>query len=171
LWPAALALGVAVVALAPLAFEPPWPYRTAPIGRPAVLATPARGGAPIRGVVVLYPDSTSAVADEMVWQAEDGFGFSLPDGYAIVPGRGDRAAEAPPVDALWLVLAAGSVHRLPLPLTAETRGAVAGDLRAMHVAEVVVLPGAPDGAAVRSALASALGRPGTADDGATVWRL
>lgn len=165
----AVAAGVAVVALVPLAFVPPWPYRTTPIRQPALLASGA--GTAFRGIVVLYPDATSAVADEMAWQAEDGFAFSLPDGYAIVPGRGDRAVEAPRVDALWLVLAAGSVHRLRLPLTAETRGAVRADLRAVGARGLVVLPGAPGGATVRRALASALGRSGTAVDGATVWWL
>lgn len=164
------AAGVAVVALAPLAVLPRWPYPVAPIRQPAMLAGIARSAAGRQPTLVVYPDASSAAADEMAWQAEDGFDFRLPDGYAIVPGPGGRAVEAPPTNALWLVLAAASVHRLHVPLSLTTRAALRQDLRAADAAAVLLLPDAPDGAALRRALTSAIGPP-HALAGGWIWRL
>lgn len=167
---AVAAVGVAVVALAPLLVLPRWPYPVSPVRQPALVASLAQSAGSRRPVLVVYPDAASAVADEMLWQAEDGFAYSLPDGYAIVPGPGGRAVEAPRTDALWLVLAAASVHRLQLPLSATTQTAVRRDLDAVHAAAVVLLPGAPERRALRRALTTVLGPPRRRADG-WVWRL
>jgi hypothetical protein len=175
---AVVAVVVAAVALVPLGLLPRWPYPTVPITQPALLAMVARSGggegqrsgAAGGSVLVVYPDNAAAAANEMVWQAQDGFAFRLPDGYAIVPGAAGRSTEAPPTNALWLVLAAASVHRLALPLDATTRRAVRHDLREVHAAAVVVLPGASGGAALRRALSAALGPPHHRAGG-WVWRL
>jgi hypothetical protein len=172
----ALSLAVCAFALLPFAALDRWPYAVAVIRRPAAFAhpTPAdtagdgRGTAP---VVAIYPDTSAWVADEMAWQAQDGFSFSLPDGYAIVPGAGLHAVESPPLDALWLVFAAGSVHGLRLPLTPSTRGAVLGALSALGVDDVVVLGGAEGSQAVRRALHEVLGAPAAAEGGAARWRI
>ena len=166
----AAAAAVAVVAVAPLAVLPRWPYPVTRVHQPPVLAAAARSAVGRGPVVVVYPDTSSAVSDEMVWQAEDGFAFRLADGYAIVPGPGGRAVEAPPTNALWLVLAAASVHRLALPLSASTRAAVRQDLRAVHASAVVLLPGAANGAALRRALTAVLGTPAHRATG-WVWPL
>jgi hypothetical protein len=169
----ALSLAVAAFALVPFVAVPHWPYEVTPIDRPAALARPRLGGAGGGGgvpVVAIYPDASKWVADEMVWQAQDDFSFSLPDGYAIVPGRGLHAVESPPLDALWLVFAAGSVGRLRVPLTRTTRGAVLGDLRALGVDDVVVVPGAEGSPSVERALREVLGRPAREQGGAARWR-
>lgn len=154
-----VAVIAALGALAPLAVLPRWPYPVAPTRQPAALGATASSAARSDPTLVLFPDTSSAVAHEMVWQAEDGFAFRLADGYAIVPGPGGRAVEAPPTNALWLVLAAASVHRLALPLSATTRAGLRQDLRAVHAAAVVLLPGTPEGPALRRALTAALGPP------------
>ena len=107
----------------------------------------------------------------MIWQAEDGFSFTLPDGYAIVPDPGGHAVESPPTDALWLVFAAGSLHRLRLPLATTTRVALLGNLHVLGVDALVVLPGAPGSGAVRSALKEVLGAPAREPGGAALWTL
>ncbi len=171
----ALSLAVGAFALVPFVALPHWPYTVTPISRPAAFASPRTGG--VEGgvgavpVVAIYPDTSNWVADEMLWQAQDGFSFSLPDGYAIVPGRGLRAVESPSPDALWLVFAAGSVGRLHVPLTRATRRAVLADLRALGVDDVVVLPGAEGSRAERQALREVLGPPARAQGGAVRWRL
>jgi hypothetical protein len=122
-------------------------------------------------VVAIYPNTSSWVSKEMIWQAEGGFSFTLPDGYAIVPGAGGHAVESPPTDALWLVFAAGSVQRLRLPLARTTRVALVSDLHALGVDDVVALPGAPGSKAVRRALGEVLGRPLRVLGGAVVWHV
>lgn len=168
----ALALAVGAFALVPLAVAPHWPYAVTAVRRPSVLGAsvlhPPPGSAP--PVLVVYPDSPGAVATEMVWQAEGDFSFSLPNGYAIVPGRHGHAVEAPKGDAVWLVFAAATLHRLPLPLSTTTILAIGADLRVMHVRDVVVLPDDTGSAAVRRALTSVVGRP-LHVDGAAVFTL
>ncbi|HVC14279.1 MAG TPA: hypothetical protein VND62_05405 [Acidimicrobiales bacterium] len=170
-----LAVSVAAFALVPVVVVPRWPYavtsaRTATL--PAVDRASAdshrSGSAP---VVAVYPDTSNSVSEQMVRQASDGFSFTLPDGYAIVPGRNRRAVESPPIDALWLVFAAAGVHRLRLPLTATTRAAVRADLRTLGVDEVVVLPGMAGSARVRRALRETLGAPVPAAGGTARWSL
>jgi hypothetical protein len=170
--PVALALAVGAFALVPLATAPHWPYAVTAVRRPAVLDSsllhpPPGAPAP---VLVVYPDSSGAVATEMVWQAESGFTFSLPDGYAIVPGRHGHAVEAPEDDAVWLVFAAATLHRLRLPLSTSTIRAMRADLRAMHARAVVVLPGDTGSAAMWRALSSVFGAP-SHPDGVAVFAL
>jgi len=171
----ALAVSVGAFALVPFAALPRWPYAVAASPRPAAFAEPLPAGPGAGGrpapVVAIYPDTSSWVSEEMTRQAEDGFSFTLPDGYAIVPGPGGHAVESPPTDALWLVFAAGIVQRLHLPLARTTRIALVGDLHALGIDDVVVLPGAPGSEAVRHALGETLGRPLRAPDGAAVWHV
>ncbi|MGH8981175.1 MAG: hypothetical protein ACRDWE_09180, partial [Acidimicrobiales bacterium] len=164
-----LALAVAALALVPLGVEPRWPYATTTVHRLPVLETPAPARQSTPPVVAVYPSSPDATAREMVAQARGGFDFSLPNGYAIVPGPADRAVESPADDALWLVFAAGSLHRLTLPLSATTRHAVRSDLRTMGVRRVLVLPRSADAGTVRRALDSVLGRPAHTRGGAALW--
>lgn len=167
----AAAGAVAALALVPLGLLAPWPYPTARLHRPPVVASLGSAGTrTARGVVVVYPDASSDVSDLMVWQAQAGFPYRLPDGYAIVPGPGGRAVEAPPSNAVWLVLAASALQRLHLPLSASARHALGRDLAAMHAGEVVVLPGRRGSSLARRALSAALGPPRTLG-GAAVWRL
>jgi hypothetical protein len=170
-----LAVSVGAFALVPLATLPQWPYAVAASPRPAAFvrplpADPVADGRPTP-VVAIYPDTSSWVSKEMIWQAEDGFSFTLPDGYAIVPGPDGQAVESPPTNALWLVFAAGSLQRLHLPLARTTRVALVGDLHVLGIDDVVVLPDAPGSEAVRRALGETLGRPLRAPDGAAVWHV
>jgi hypothetical protein len=172
-WTARSVLGglVAGVALLPLLFVPPWPYATTPVRpEPALLdrlpASTSPAGLP---VVAVYPDSPQAGSAEMVWQASGGFEYRLAGGYAIVPGPGDRATESPRLDALWLVFAAASLHRLHLPLSPVARRGVRASLRTGHVHEVVVLAGAAGSGAARRALVSVLGPPTRQVGGAVQW--
>jgi hypothetical protein len=173
----AVSLAVGAFAIVPFVALPRWPYAVSVIHRPAAFARPAfgaaggGGGAEGAPVVAIYPDTPSWVADEMVWQAQDDFSFSIPDGYAIVPGPGLRAVESPPLDALWLVFAAGSVHRLILPLSRTARGAVLADLRTLGIDDVVVLPGGEGSRAMRQALREVLGPPAREEGGAVCWRV
>ena len=162
--PAVAALAAAV-ALVPLALVPSWPYATTTLRQPPALAS-GLTGAPRLAV---YPDGPGAAAQEMVWQAQDGFAFSLADGYAIVPGPGGRAVEQPRTDALWLVFAAGSVHRLRLPLTGQTVRSVRAAVRHDGIDDVIVLPGAAGSAVVRTAMASVFGPPARVGGGAAMW--
>ncbi len=176
----ALSAGIAAIALVPFVSLPFWPYAVTTVHRPAALLppplppTPKRP--PVRGaarvpVLAVYPDSSGRVSQEMVQQARAGFTFALPDGYAIVPGPGRRAVESPPDDALWLVFAAASVHELHLPLSRTTRAAVVGDLHALDVDEVVVLPGAEGSSVVRRAMREVLRENGREHRGAVFWNV
>ena len=171
----ALSLAVCAFALVPFAALGRRPYAVTAVRRPAVEhlapAVAQDRGARTAPLVAIYPATPAWAADEMVWQAEDGFSFSLADGYAIVPGAGSHAVESPPLDALWLVFAAGSLHELRLPLTRATRAAVLADLRALGVDDVVVLGGAGGSRAVRRALREVLGPPAGEKGGAVRWRI
>ncbi len=175
--PVALALAVGAFALVPFATASRWPYTVASVSRPGAFAAAAPGdpavGRPSKPpVVAIYPDSSSSVAEQMVWQGGGGGPFPPPPGYPILPRPGGHPAEAPRTDALWLVFAAASVHRLTLPLTHTTRVAVRADLRALGVDEVVVISEATDAALARGALREVLGRgPDDVAGGAAVWRV
>ncbi|MGH9920850.1 MAG: hypothetical protein ACRD6W_18520 [Nitrososphaerales archaeon] len=171
-----LSAAIGAFALVPFAALGRWPYTVTAVRRPAAFAQPTigeqltNGGARVP-TLAIFPDSPAWTSDEMVWQAQDGFSFSLADGYAIVPGVDQRAVESPRADALWLVLAAGSLHRLHLPLSGTTRAAVLGDLRDLGVDEVVVVPGAEGSSAVRGAMREVLRAPGREQGGAVQWRV
>ena len=171
----ALSLAVCAFALVPFAALGRWPYAVSAVRRAAVAqpmpAVALGGGERTAPVVAIYPAAPAWAADEMVWQAEVDFSFSLAGGYAIVPGAGSHAVESPPLDALWLVFAAGSLHELRLPLTRGARAAVLGDLRALGVDDVVVLGGAEGSQSVRRALDEVLGPPAGGKGGAARWRI
>ncbi len=178
----ALSLAVGAFALVPFSGPPRWLYPVTGLRRPPAIldftsasladrpaaAGPAGGAVPD---VAIYPDTSGWIAQEMVWQAQLGFSFTLADGYAIVPGPRLHAVESPPTDALWLIFAAASLHRLHLPLARTTRGAVRSNLRGLGIHDVVVLPGAPGSREVRQALREVLGPPTMATDGAVRWRV
>ena len=173
-----LAGAVGACAIAPFVGVPPWPYAVTAVPHAALFAGSASSLSGVHGPekravpdVAIFPDAPAWTADEMVFQAEDGFSFVLPDGYAIVPEHGGRAGEAPPVDALWLVFAAATLHRLHLPLTPTTRRAVRGDLQALGVDDVVVLPGAAGSRVARKAIGEVLGPPEPEPGGADLWRV
>jgi hypothetical protein len=176
-------VAVAAVALVPLVFEPSWPYPAEPLALPAVLRAGAgsaggpAGTAPdhspsagrLTGLVEVFPTTPQAVSGEMVAQAEEGFGYELGTGYAIVPGPRGHGTQQPPLTAVTLVFAAASLDRLTLPLPGSTRAAFEETVVAERFREIVVLPHATGSATVDDAMSEMYGHPSWSTGGAQVW--
>lgn len=74
---------------------PAWPMATSPIGVPALFTTASRT-IPSGGVVLTYPFPVAPEDQAMLWQAVDGYRFSLLGGYALVPSAGGTVSPWPP---------------------------------------------------------------------------
>lgn len=88
--------GLAVSGVGALALLlPAWPLATTPTGVPALFATASRA-IPTGGVVLTYPFPVAPEDQAMLWQAVDGYRFSLLGGYALVPNAGGTVSPWPP---------------------------------------------------------------------------
>jgi dolichyl-phosphate beta-glucosyltransferase len=104
----------------------------------------------------------------MSWQAESGYRFRMPEGYALHPGPGDEVAFGPPRSATSGVLEGIELGEgVPAP-TGELRASIAGDLARWHVRTVVVGPMPHEDQAVAT-LAWVVGRPPEQMGGVWVW--
>ena len=107
--------------------------------------------------------------DAMVWQADSGFRFRLPWGYAITAGPHGRRISAVPdgaLGALWQQAEAGA---LP-PVTVSVKVAVRADLCGWGARAVIVGP-TPNRSLVVAATSLVLGRGPNWRGGAAFWQL
>jgi hypothetical protein len=150
-------------------FLPPLPFPTRAAVTPAYFTSspsPIRPGSTLLVVPFSHDfDSTAA----MLWQAQAGMSFSMPEGYVINRGPSGVAEQGPPPSATSATLAgiaAGSVS--PAAVTEATRAAMLGELRSWHVAGVVLGPmaGRP---AMLQFLTALLGPPSGGGGGVTAW--
>ena len=179
-WVAAtVALGVAAVALVPVAFQYDLPFAVRPVGVPLWFTT-AGTRLPGSAVVVTYPFPSSGLQAPMTWQAVGGLRFSMVGGGGIVP----TPPAHPPASERTETRAAADLDVLSYSLAPLPTGTPAQLLR-LHralrewgVTDVVVpdetgTPAPIRGRVVPWAIAyltAAEGRAPQREDGAWVWR-
>jgi len=138
-----------------------------PVTLPAVLASPQLRALPARSVLLTVPVSTRDNHGlSMYWQAESNFRFAQPFGYLLHPAPGG---------ATTVLKYPSALERLFRPLTVGSQvpprsagGELRAEMRAWHVAAVVVMPTPGFGRDVR-VLVGILQRPPELIDGAAVW--
>ena len=161
--PAAALVGLSLVALAPKAA--PWvtTHRDAPF-----FTSPAVGRIPDGSVALVVPWAGPGDPTAMSWQAESGYRFRMPEGYALHPGPGDEVAFGPPRSATSAVLEGIELgDGVPAP-TGELRASIARDLARWHVRTIVVGPMPHEDQAV-AMLAWVVGRQPEDVGGTWVW--
>lgn len=171
----ALGVGASILALAP----------RLPVSseQPAETLTAAHAIATIvpRGSVLLtypYPDPPFSIA--MLWQARDGFAFSLLGGYANIRSRSRSGAGqlfpllTTPTYVQEFLVHAESGRRVHFPLpgaVASPTAALCTFLARNHVTGVLYEPFGPGSSSVFRLFSAALGRPTARAAAFSFWRL
>lgn len=166
----ALGAGALAVALAPL--TPRLPYPSTRFQVPAFFAPGGAGGVtrvPQGSVALVAPVTTYDDVDAMLWQADSGMRFRMPEGYLFVPApppAGSQVNTPPSATANALV---GIRYGRGSPIGDEAvRRSVRAELAAWHVRTVVVGPVAGQDATV-ALLTWVIGRPPEQTGGVYVW--
>jgi hypothetical protein len=161
--PAAVLVGLSLVALAPMAA--PWVTRHTDA---AFFTGPAVRRIPAGSVALVAPWAGPGDPTAMSWQAEAGYRYRMPEGYALRPGPGGDVAFGPPPSATSRVLEGIELGAgTPAP-TGELRASMAGDLARWHVRTIVVGPMPHEDEAV-AVVSWVVGRPPERVDGVWVW--
>lgn len=132
--PAAAGLALA---LAPLV--PAFPYRSEPVARTRFFTSAAASEIPEGSVALIAPYQTMLPVEPMLWQAEAGFRFRMPQGYVIVPGPGGRPRYGAPPSTISDTLLAIQ-NDAPFTATPALRDRLLRDLADRQVDTVVVGP-------------------------------
>jgi hypothetical protein len=115
-----VAVGLALVAIIPIAWQYDVPLTTRPVAVPTWFTTVGTRLPPSQ-VVLTYPYAASGLQAPMTWQAVAGLRFSLVGGGGITPTPPDRPTPAQRVEAKAAIdLATLSYGYLPLPTGTET---------------------------------------------------
>jgi hypothetical protein len=107
-------------------------------------------------------------SDPMLWQAEAGMWYRMPDGYAIMPGPNGMAEYGPRGTATSNAMAAIQGGAAPPSLTPALRGQVLADLATWRVRAVIVGP-MPQRDAMARFFSELFGRPPTVTGGVDLW--
>jgi hypothetical protein len=174
------ALGVAAVALVPIAWQYDLPFVTRPVGVPPWFTT-AGARLPESAVVLTYPFASSGLQAPMTWEAASGLHTSLVGGGGIVPTPPSHPTASERLEAQAVAdLDALSYGLAPLPV--GTPDQLVRLHRALHdwgVTDVVIpdetgTPAPLQGRTVPWAIAyvtAATGQAPRRQDDAWVWRL
>ncbi|TMC01562.1 MAG: hypothetical protein E6J41_32745 [Chloroflexi bacterium] len=155
--------GLSLLVLAPMAT--PWvtPHVDAPF-----FSGPAARRIPAGSVALVVPWAGPGDPNAMSWQAEAGYRYRMPEGYALHPAPDGEVAFGPPGSATSEVLEAIELGKGPPAPADDLRAAMAGDLARWRVRTVVVGPMPHEDEAVAT-LAWLLGRQPERVDGVWVW--
>jgi hypothetical protein len=158
---------VAVTALAAVPLLPVVPNPAATVEVPAFFTDGAvQRVVPADTVVLLLPYSDAF--RPMLWQAQAGLEFQRPGGYAYTSDANGHAVLGSPHSTLTDTLSAieGGQH---IPVTADLRTRMLGDMTALGVQAVVLGP-TDHQSDVEGAVTALLGHPPDAIDGVLLWR-
>lgn len=161
-------LGWAAMAAALVLLLPALPYPTTPESVPTFFTGGSASRIPAGSVALVIPYSAAGDARAMVWQAQAGMRFRIPEGYVFIPDAPPRGWRlSPPPSATQnqtLAVAEGSAEIL----TDETRQTILGELKSWNVRTVVVGPMTNQQQEV-DLFTTLLGRPPQLVDGVYVW--
>jgi len=155
--------GLSLLVLAPMAT--PWvtPHVDAPFFSGA-----AGRRIPAGSVALVVPWAGPGDPNAMSWQAEAGYRYRMPEGYALYPAPDGEVAFGPQGSATSGALEDIELGKGPPAPTDDLRAAMAGDLARWRVRTVVVGPMPHEDEAVAT-LAWLLGRQPERVDGVWVW--
>ncbi len=159
------AMAITAIAAVPLLPVVPNPATTVPI--PAFFTDGSvQHAVPADTVVLLLPYSD--IFRPMLWQAQAGLDFQRPGGYFTGPDATGHASNGSPPSTLTDTLSAieGGQH---IPVTADLRTRMLGDMTALGVQAVVLGP-TDHQSDVEGAVTALLGHPPEAIDGVLLWR-
>jgi hypothetical protein len=161
--PAAALVALSLLLLAPQAT--PW---VTPHVDAAFFTSPAVRRIPAGSVALVVPWAGPGDPNAMSWQAEAGYRYRMPEGYALHPAPDGEVAFGPPRSATSDVLEAIELGEGPPARTDALRRSLAADLAGWQVRTVVVGPMPHEDQAVAT-LAWVMGRPPERVDGVWVW--
>ncbi len=151
-------------------FVPPLPFPTRAVVVPAYFTTaqtPPDAGADVL-VVPFSRDFYSTQA--VLWQAQAGMRFAMPEGYVINRAPSGAAEQGPPPSATSTALAAVAAGTArDATASAQSRLRILAELRAWHVSVVVLGPMDRHGAQMRAFLTDLLGAQPADRGGVAVW--
>ena len=158
-------LALAIAGLSLLLLVPRLPFPSTELSTPTFFRTSIEAGyVPARSVALVAPYSYGGHADAMLWQAQSGFAFKMPEGYAMIPGP--RAS--PPDSLLGAEMAA--VERTGLgTLDQASIDQMRRDLQGWRVQTVIVGPMSHRDDMVRL-LMTLLGRDAQSVAGVELWQ-
>jgi len=159
--------GWLVTAASLVLLVPALPYPSSPNAVPAFFSSPAVSQIPPGSVALVIPYSAAADSRAMVWQAESGMRFRMPEGYAFIPDTPAGARLSPPPSATQdelIAVAAG----LAGPLTDDRRRQILSELKSWKVQTVIVGPMVNEQAEV-DLFTALLGRAPEMVDDVYVW--
>jgi len=156
-----LAGAVALLALAPL--FPRLPYPAAPVEVPAFFLHSA---IPDGSVAVIFPFVDPTHTPAVLWQAESGMRFKMPEGYAFIPpGQGNVDPPPSATHDAGIAIVAGAD---PAGFPAGIQDQVLRELNAWHVRTVIVGPMANQARMV-TFITSVLARDPVQSGGVYAW--
>ena len=164
-WGLRTCIGACVLVSA--SYLPPLPFPSRSVPTPAYFtASPSSSTAATVALVVPFShdfDSTEA----MLWQAQSGMAFSMPEGYIINRQPTGLAGQGPPPSVTGRALAGVAAGRGGA-LTPSLRAAVLLELRRWGIGVVVLGPSDHRGA-LRTFLSALLGAPPVDRAGVSLW--
>ena len=129
------ALTLAAVVVALVLLLPHWPFPATQLATPPFFSARVEAVVPVGAVVLVAPYSRGGSTQAMLWQAESGMVFKMPEGYALIPGP--RAS--PPATALGAEMAAVE-KGAPPDLAADSLERMRRDLKDWRVQAVALGP-------------------------------
>jgi hypothetical protein len=161
--------GALLLAAAGATVLPAMPLPSDTVPQPAFFTSASAGRLPAQGSVLVVPFSTDFTSTEpMVWQAQAGMGYRMPEGYAMIPDAAGVTHLGPPPTELSRALRGIAAGQGAPALTDASRAAFAADLRRWDVRATVVGPMRHREAAV-GFLTALLGCAPAQDGGVDVW--
>ncbi|MBJ7594175.1 MAG: hypothetical protein JF886_04805 [Candidatus Dormibacteraeota bacterium] len=159
-----------VTVLIAAAFVPPLPFPTRAAVTPAFFTASHAPLVPGSTVLVVPFSHDFYSTQAVLWQAEAGMWFSMPEGYIINRQPSGAAAQGPPssvTGSTLMAIAAGKAA--DATVDAPTRRSILGELRTWNISAVVLGPMDQHGAEMRTFLADLLGAAPVDRDGVAVW--
>ncbi len=151
-------------------FVPPLPFPTRAAAAPSFFRNGSAQLKPGADVLVVPFSHDFYSTQAMLWQAEAGMPFSMPEGYIINRRPDGAAGQGPPpsvTSATLVAIAGGSLT--DAGVSSATRAAMLSELRSWRVSEVVLGPMGAHGAAMRTFLEHLLGAIPLDRDGVALW--
>jgi len=149
---------ITATVLAAAAVVPPLPFPTRAAVTPAYF-TAASSPFPSGSALLVVPFSHDFYSTEAIlWQAQAGISFSMPEGYIINRQRSGVAGQGPPPSVTGSTLAAiAGGSSSGARLAADARRQILTELQRWHIAGVVLGPMDQHGAEMRAFLTDLLG--------------
>jgi hypothetical protein len=150
-------------------FVPPLPFPTRAVATPAYfVASPSP--IPAGAVMLVVPFSHDFYSTQaMLWQAQSGMSFSMPEGYIINRQSSGAAGQGPPPSVTSTTLSRIAAGAVGADLSTQLRADILSELHAWDVSTIVLGPMDAHGDVMRAFLTTLVGAPPVDRDGVAIW--